>query len=111
MVSVLHLGHNMFSVIHSGLKRAAVTNTSVQRPAQPPLHVPAQQPKANEPHRASEQVMGWFPMAMVGEAHPARREKEIYYLISANTITEAEEYRNWLCAGRGHREVCYNSKT
>lgn len=75
MVSVLHLGHNMFSVIHSGLKRAAVTNTSVQRPAQPPLHVPAQQPKANEPHRASEQVMGWFPMAMVGEAHPARREK------------------------------------
>lgn len=40
-----------------------------------------------------------------------KREKEIYYLISANTITEAEEYRNWLCAGRGHREVWYNSKT
>lgn len=75
MVSVLSLGHSMFSVIHCGLMRAAVKNISAQRPAQPPLHMLAQQPKAVGPHRASEQVMGWFLVAMVGEAQPAKREK------------------------------------
>lgn len=38
---------------------------SAKKPVQPPLNLPAQQPKAYGPQRASESIMGWFRMAML----------------------------------------------
>lgn len=63
----------MFSVIQYGLTRATFTTTSAKKPVQHPLNLPAQQPKADGPHRASESIMGWFRMAMLGEAQSPGR--------------------------------------